>query len=228
MAEFDEVAQCYEELLKDPVRDLFSTGGQDFFYLRKWILLREFCERHGISPRHMDWIDVGCGTGQFLRLGASEMRSVRGCDVSREMLRACEGLDVSVQEDDLALPFSNASADLMTAVCVYHHVRPSDRAQLTLETARVLRPGGIFCIIEHNPWNPATRLIVSRTPVDANAVLLRMKESMSLLRNAGLDIVHREFFLYLPEKIYERAPQFEGLLRRVPLGGQYAVFARKR
>jgi hypothetical protein len=40
------------------------------------------------------------------------------------------------------------------------------------EIQRVLRPGGVFSLIEHNPLNPVTRLIVSRTPVDGNAKLL--------------------------------------------------------
>jgi hypothetical protein len=48
-------------------------------------------------------------------------------------------------------------------------VRPS----FTAEVLRVLGTRGIFCIIEHNPLNLATRFIVSRTPVDADAHLLR-------------------------------------------------------
>lgn len=40
-------------------------------------------------------------------------------------------------------------------------------------------------------------------------------------------LIDREiYFLYLPEKFYRVAGALEYLLRRAPLGGQYAVFAR--
>ena len=37
---------------------------------------------------------------------------------------------------------------------------------------RVVRPGGLLCIIEHNPFNPLTRLAVVRCEFDRDAVLL--------------------------------------------------------
>jgi SAM-dependent methyltransferase len=101
------------------------------------------------------------------------------------------------------------------------------RAALTREVRRVLRPGGIFAIIEHNPYNPATRLIVKRTPVDVDAILLYPRETQSLLRSAGLPVRTTSYFLYLPEGIYRFAGAVEDLLRHVPLGGQYAVFGRR-
>ena len=91
---------------------------------------------------------------------------------------------------------------------------------------RVLRPGGVLAIVEHNPYNPATRLIVSRTPVDADAILLRRAESRELLKLGGLKIEAQVYFLYLPEKLYNKLPWIESALTRVPLGGQYAVFGR--
>jgi SAM-dependent methyltransferase len=97
---------------------------------------------------------------------------------------------------------------------------------LTAEIRRLLRPGGVFAVIEHNPWNPVTRLIVSRTPVDEDAILLRASETRALLRGAGFSIDREMYFLYFPEKLYRAAAALENGLRRVPLGGQYAVFGR--
>jgi SAM-dependent methyltransferase len=140
------------------------------------------------------------------------------------MQDATQDLDVRVQDDPGRLPFDDAHFDFVTAVCVYHHVPVAARAALTGEMRRVLRPGGVFAIIEHNPYNPATRLIVSRTPVDADAILLKPAETRALLREAGFSIGYEPYFLYLPEKLYQHAAAFENLLRHVPLGGQYAVF----
>jgi len=89
----------------------------------------------------------------------------------------------------------------------------------------VLRPGGWFAVIEHNPYNPVTRLIVSRTPVDAGAILLRPSETRRLLRDSGFRIDAQQYFLYCPERPYRQFGGLESVLRAIPLGGQYAVFA---
>jgi SAM-dependent methyltransferase len=125
------------------------------------------------------------------------------------------------------LPFADGAFDFLTVVCVYHHVPPERRSLLTAETVRVLRPGGVLCIIEHNPWNPVTKLIVSRTPVDADAQLLTAVESASLMSHAGCKVSETRFFLLFPERLHRFTKQVEDTFRALPLGGQYAVFARK-
>jgi hypothetical protein len=86
-----------------------------------------------------------------------------------------------------------------------------------------------LAIIERNPYNPLTRLIVSRTPVDADAKLLRPIETRGLLRQQGLEIDKVQYFLYLPEGAYQRLSFLEKTLcSRIPLGGQYAVFGRSK
>src|SRR5438045_1060614 len=84
---------------------------------------------------------------------------------------------------------------------------------------RGVRPG---------PWNPATQMIVRRTPVDADACLLRISESGALLASAEFSVIGREFFLYLPESLYRKAGALERCLKGIPFGGQYAVFGEKR
>jgi SAM-dependent methyltransferase len=166
-AEFDNYAEHYSALLADPIRDRFAHG--DFFYRRKLMLIREFFCRFGLNAKQSCWVDIGCGQGDLLRLGTAEFGLSTGCDVSPSMLRGCEGLRVLRQEQDDVLPFPDGFADFATAICVYHHVPLSKRVALTREAARVLKPGGAFCIIEHNPVNPVTRMVVKRSPVDTDA-----------------------------------------------------------
>ena len=222
--EFDSYAREYSELLRDPVRDRFATTPL-FFHQRKWSVIREFFGSSGRSMHEASWLDVGCGRGELLRLGQSAFGRVAGCDLSQEMLKASADLEVRLQTTPVALPFDAEAFDFVTAVCVYHHVGLSERDALTRDAFRVLRPGGVLCVIEHNPLNPLTRRIVRRAPVDANANLLAHAEAKRLVGSAGFSCVDTQFFLYLPEPAFRRMPWLEALLKHVPMGGQYALFA---
>ena len=225
-AEFDRYAQNYNELLRDPVRDHFARNS-NFFHRRKWILIADFLRRQKLSPGKQAWLDVGCGKGELLNWGRSHFGRVVGCDSSREMVRNAEGIEVHLQEAPDVLPFPEASFDFATAVCVFHHVVEIHRLPLTREIHRVLRPNGTFCMIEHNPFNPLTRLIVRRSALDTDAHLLSARQARRYADRTGLRHVESQYFLYLPEKYYERMGRLEWLLKTLPLGGQYAMFAQK-
>lgn len=83
-------------------------------------------------------------------------------------------------------------------------------------------------MIEHNPWNPVTRFIVRRSPVDIDAELLTSSAASRLVRAADLEIIETVYFVYLPESIFERMGWMEKSLRRCPVGGQFATFCRRR
>jgi SAM-dependent methyltransferase len=226
MPEFDKYADQYADLLSDPIRDRFAPGS-NFFFERKWELLVGHCRASAWPLSGVDWLDVGCGRGDLLRIGAAQVRTAMGCDLSAEMLSACTDLNVRLQTEATRLPFPDGQFNLVTAVCVYHHVPLTSRLQLTSEIFRMLRPRGVACIVEHNPFNPATRLIVHRTPVDADARLLSAARARRLLAHAHFNELRTNYFLYFPERLYRKLRSLEALLGRVPAGGQYAVFGRK-
>jgi SAM-dependent methyltransferase len=228
--EFDVLSDSYEELLRDPVRDRFARGAGDFFHVRKRDLICDYFRRRQIDSRKLTYLDLGCGKGELLSLLRNEFAEVSGCDPSPRMLEAgqlgAQGISVRTQRENGKIPFDNAQFDFVTAVCVYHHVPPALRDELTAEVRRVLKPGGVFAVIEHNPYNPVTRLIVSRTPIDADAILLSKAEARRLLEHQKFSIDDQSYFLYFPERLYAKAGQLESALRWLPLGGQYAVFAK--
>lgn len=225
--EFDRLAPDYEKLLDDPVREYFAPGSE-FFVTRKLDVLRQFAAREGLDTASATWLDVGCGKGDLLRAGKRHFGAVLGCDVSLGMIDDCRDLDVVPQPDPDRLPFADGSVDWVTAVCIYHHIEPRDRGRLTADIHRVLKPGGVFAIIEHNPFNPATRLIVSRTPIDEHAMLLSGGTARRLMGDARFSNLETRYFLYVPQRLYAWAGFVERSLERVPLGGQYVVFGRKR
>src|SRR5262245_48400279 len=224
--EFDRYAADYEELLRDPIRDRFAESS-DFFHRRKWDVLSDFLRRRAVATRQARWLDVGCGKQELLRLGRHAFAQVAGCDPSDEMLHGSADIDLSFQQDPKVLPFDNDCFDLVTAACVFHHVEPRDRDALTLEVRRVLKPGGLFSVIEHNPLNPITQLVVRRSPIDVNARLLTAGSARRLMRRAGFSPLMTTYSLYLPSKVYALASPVERFLRHLPGGGQYAVFGAK-
>lgn len=224
--EFDSYAPEYRDLLHDPVRNRFARG-PDYFHRRKARLIQDFFARQEMPAASMAWLDVGCGQGELLKMAGSEFGQAIGCDPSVRMMEACADIQVFQQTSPTELPFCDESFDFITAVCVYHHVDRAQRASLTAAVFRVLRRGGVFCMIEHNPFNPITQLIVRRCPIDVDAKLLTPIAASSLARAAGLNPVVTTHFLYLPEKAFRRIGRVEGCLRKLPLGGQFAMFCQK-
>jgi len=227
MTRFDQLSPSYDELLRDPIRERFTGQEPGFFHRRKADLIRRFFRRRGMSTSGFRYLDVGCGKGELLGLLQPDFKQVAGCDVSQEMMQQVTEIETRVQKHPLRIPFGDAEFEPATAVCVYHHIPAPDHPTLTSEIARVLRPGGTFCMIEHNPFNPVTRLIMSRTLVDADAILLPASQACRLAAAAGLAPIAQDYFLYLPRALYRYLGRLEGALAKAPLGGQYAVFSRK-
>ena len=223
--EFDLYADSYAELLDDPIRNRFAQDPLHF-HRRKWLLIERLLNRAGVTVSAQRWLDVGCGRGELLEIAGSHFAQAIGCDPSVGMLPSYPSFWMHEQTSLVELPFDDNSVDFVTAVCVYHHVQGAARTLLTREIKRVLIPGGLCCIIEHNPWNPVTRAIVKRCPVDADAELLTARTTSRLLQEAGFQTLSTDYFLYLPEKMFHRLGFLEGMLRRLPFGGQYAVLAR--
>ena len=224
--EFDQYATAYTDLLRDPIRDRFASSSQ-FFHRRKLALIFDFFRRQNIASEKASWLDVGCGRGDLLDLGASRFRRAVGCDPSARMTEACASAEVFMQTSPTELPSPDSSFDFVTAACVYHHVPRESRLALTTSIYRVLKPNGIFCMLEHNPWNPITQLIVKRCPVDQDADLLTASRAARTMRASNFDVLETSYFLYVPESAFTRFGQLETSLRRWPLGGQFAVFGRK-
>lgn len=219
---FDAYRTTYEDIVE---KSIAFTGLRHDIFLRAkiFVLAGLFAERLGGAKPAV--LDVGCGVGRMHPLLAPIVGTLSGTDVSGEAIARARGDNAGVdyrRSTAAMLPWPPASFDVALAVCVLHHVPPAARDAFVAEMRRVTRPGGLVVLIEHNPWNPLTRLAVARCPFDADAVLLPASAAHLLLQKAALERVASRHFLFLPAANASVA-RLETHLRRLPLGAQYAA-----
>lgn len=225
--EFDDYSQSYDAAVNDAIG--FSGLKVDFFTKVKADYLVDLVTREVGPPAGLKILDVGCGVGNYHPRLTQEFGKVYGVDVSAASLKLAAERHPTAEYRHYGgteLPFEDASLDVAFAICVYHHIPLEDRAPLTREIQRVVRPGGIFVIFEHNPANPLTMRVVNNCPFDADAILLRPTETTGLMQDAAFKSVEARHILTIPAagKALRGVDQWFG---RLPLGAQYYVLGHR-
>ena len=116
------------------------------------------CVRRIIAGcREGDLLDIGTGTGRVLRLAGPCVRSAVGIDNSPDMLAIARTYldqgdlrNCQVRHGDMyRLPFPAAHFDIVSANMLIRYA--DDPGTVVMEGARVLRPGGLFIIVDFAP-----------------------------------------------------------------------------
>jgi SAM-dependent methyltransferase len=110
----------------------------------------------GHDQRKVTLVDVACGTGRFLRQVrlAYPAMVLKGLDLSRpyleEAARQLRGLRGAALIEAAAekMPLEDSGADIVASIFLYHELPPDVRRQVTAESARVLKPGGLLVFID--------------------------------------------------------------------------------
>jgi ubiquinone/menaquinone biosynthesis C-methylase UbiE len=110
----------------------------------------------GKDQRKLNLLDVASGTGRFVRfvkqafprlkVMASDL-SEAYLDEAREHVKPYGGVSFETAKAE-ALPFADASFDLITCIYLFHEVPPTVRRQIGQEFARVLKPGGLLVFMD--------------------------------------------------------------------------------
>ncbi|MCI2394592.1 methyltransferase domain-containing protein [Aliiroseovarius sediminis] len=224
--EFDAYRDNYVDTVEQSIS--FSGLSHDFFQKSKALMIRDLLAlRLAHHPKPI-LLDVGCGIGALHPLLSGLFSSIHGVDVSGESIERAKlenPRNLYDTYDGERLPFADNSFDMVLSICVMHHVPVAQWTRFMAELTRVVLPGGMVCLIEHNPVNPGTRLSVARCPFDEDAVLLSTRKMRGYMRRAGLAEVATRNFVFFPSN----RPKFRALERRLhwlPLGAQYAAIGR--
>lgn len=226
--EFDDYAEAYREHVAKALPP--GVGEVDAFArVKVWHLIRAI---DAVFPRNREVqiLGAGCGIGLTDRYLKVAYRNITGFDVSPKSVELAARANPELCyrcEPDGVLPFADGSFDVVFAVCVVHHVPPAQWVDFFRQLHRVLKPEGLLAIYEHNPWNPATRWVVSRCEFDRDAVLLSSSKCRALAKEAGFSSPRTRNLLFLPLEsplwcLWERR-----LFSRLPIGAQYEFTARK-
>lgn len=146
-------------------------------------------------PRGGRWLDLGCGPGGNLLLpDAFAAGLIVGLDVSPialaiARLKKPHARLVSADLNN-ALPFGDASFDVVSVFNVLYHDWVKSEAAVIAEVSRVLRPGGVFLITE-----PAFAILAREMDIAAmGRRRYRIADIVELCERAGLRVVQTSYF----------------------------------
>ncbi len=230
-AEFDAHAEGYDAMLAASL----AASGEDADYFAGYKigdLARRWAAHGGgrsVAPRLLDF---GAGVGgsiPHVRRHLPEAK-LTCADVSRRSLLLAErrfGPVASfVHHRGLPLPFEDGAFDLAFAACVFHHIPPGEHVSTLGELHRVLRPGGMLLVYEHNPLNPLTRRVVRSCPFDEGAILIRAGSLRARMEAAGFARVKSTYRVFFPRWLAWLRP-LEDRLGWLPAGAQYHTIGVK-
>jgi SAM-dependent methyltransferase len=221
--EFDAYDGNYQSLVEESMG--FSGMSHDYVTRVKADLIVELLRTQFGQLEGLTVLDVGCGVGLTDAHLARQPWHLWGADVSGKSIEQARQNNPTVRYEvatEDRLPFEDASFDACFTICVMHHVPPEGWVNFLGEMRRILRPGGLAMVLEHNPYNPLTRLVVNRCPFDEHAVLLSRGTLRARLEAARLKPLSSRFFLFTP---WERLRRLDALLGWLPMGAQYVMTA---
>lgn len=206
----------------------FVRRGLDHFARAKALAILAVLAAEIGDPKTIRLLDIGCGVGVLGAVLSPQVGEMHGVDVAPDMVEQAARNDPRGRyrwSGGPALPYPDASFDAAVAVNVLHHVPPPQRPGFVASARAVVRPGGLVLAIEHNPWNPLTRLAVRRCALDDECELLTRRDVSELLTAAGLGIATARFILFSP---WGPLGALDRALGWLPLGAQHLVAGRVR
>jgi len=173
---------------------MFRVEEMHWWYQALHRLIFQTLESRVPDWREKEILDAGCGTGSILKQLGNPARNV-GVDLAPEAVSFCRkrGLNNVRQADICALPFIDASFDVVICSSVLYHQWVGDPAVAVRELHRVLRPGGLLLLNV-----PALRFLHSaHDEAVMTAHRFNKSEMRQLLRDNGFAICRLTYWTTL-------------------------------
>ena len=151
MATFLRTLSYRYQWLYDGISHLaaLAVGGEKRF--------RQLALQNLIITHDTQVLDLCCGAGQTTRFLVQKSSQVTGLDISPVALsRAKNNVPQAKYVEGLAqnIPLADNQFDLVHTSSALHEMTPQELEQIFKEVYRVLKPGGIFALVDfHQPNN---------------------------------------------------------------------------
>ena len=157
--------------------------------------------------------EIGCGPGHISRYLQDRGATMRGIDLSREMVKCAQRLnpDISFEQGDmLALNLPDSSLAAIISFYAIIHIERDQVTRALQEMNRVLQPGGLLLISFHGGEGMLHRDEWYDKPISIDVTLFGSDEMSGYLESAGFEdvaIVEREpyEFEYPTPRVYASA-----------------------
>ena len=149
----------------------------------------------------MQVLDLCCGNGQMTRFWVTQSANVTGLDASAVALAQAAQTEPAakyVQGWAESMPFENAQFDLVHVSMTLHDMRPVQLWRVLQEVHRVLKPGGIFTVVDfHLPssW-------IYRLGLDLFLTLFEPDTVWQFIKTDLLDLLARVGFQQAERRLY--------------------------
>lgn len=228
-AEFDKFAEEYKNIHTQNIK--LSGEQPDFFAEYKVADTAFLAKQHQLND-NIKILDFGAGIGNSVPFFKKYFLNAEliCLDVSEKSLDIAKDRFPNqakfIEFNGKQIPYADNTFNVIFTACVFHHIEGSEHDLLLKEILRVLVPGGIFVVFEHNPYNPLTRHAVNTCIFDENAELIRAKDFKYKLTSNGFKDVVVKYRIFFPGVLKKLRP-LESWIGWLPLGAQYYVVGSK-
>jgi 2-polyprenyl-3-methyl-5-hydroxy-6-metoxy-1,4-benzoquinol methylase len=221
-AEFDKFADEYKHLLNASLGSSGESG--EYFAQYKAHYLKRLLS-HNFSGKILDF---GCGIGLLAEILMREVpsASVHGYDPSQASIERVNPRLAAAGRFVAEVSGLDTDYDAIVMANVLHHIPPDQRSAAIHRVVGRMKRGGKLIIFEHNPINPLARRVVATCAFDEGVIMLKRREAVQLVTDAGLTVKKRDFIVFFPRPL-AMFRSFEPALARCPLGAQYVIVGEK-
>ena len=117
--------------------------------------------------------------------------------------------------------------DLVFINGVFHHVEPAERPRVMTIIGKLLDANGLLALFDNNPLNPGAMWVMHRVPFDRDAKPVLAATLARLANASGMHGAVTRTYFYFPKPL-RALRALEPWLEKLPLGAQYAVYARRQ
>ena len=136
--------------------EVLFGGGASLMRRQALVPLRAALRRHPGGPGRARLLDIGCGTGSFLREVKRNFPrlAVTGVDLSEPYLKVAQRRLADWSRVTLipgaaeAMPFPDGEYEIVSCIYLFHELPPGVRRAVVDEIHRVLKPGGTLIFVD--------------------------------------------------------------------------------